>query len=130
MGKQKFRITNTGVQTSLCSSRSYRRAMSRCKIMAHHVFKETIRSYWYAWLILTQFFRELLEEEKSVVTSRRTMWQPTRQTAEWMTPDRYSAQLTTCKLWSPRSPDLNPWDYLSGKQGSSEQSTLFVRTER
>jgi hypothetical protein len=27
--------------------------------MAHHVFKETIKSYGYVWLILTQFFREL-----------------------------------------------------------------------
>ena len=31
--------------------------------MAHHIFKETINSYWYVWLILTQFFRELRKEK-------------------------------------------------------------------
>jgi hypothetical protein len=50
--------------------------------MAHHVFKETINSCWYVWLILTQFFRELREEEKCAVTSCRTMPQPTTQTAQ------------------------------------------------
>jgi len=43
--------------------------------MAHHVFKETINSYCYVWLILTHFFSKLREEKKmcSYITQGNAM---------------------------------------------------------
>jgi len=79
-GKAKIQNNKCWCSHILMQFMKLQRAMSRCKIMAHHVFKETSNSYWYVWLILTQFFRELLEEEKCAFTSHRTMT-TTRQTA-------------------------------------------------
>jgi hypothetical protein len=93
-----------------------------CAISAHRIigpvfFQETINSERYVRLILTPFFRELTEEEKT--DGYFVQDNATTHTANHLMKERnqvFGDRVASRELWPPRSPGLHPCDfYLWGK---------------